>query len=325
MTGSGAAAPGAGDPCFFVLGYGRSGTTLLRRMLSAHPRLFVPPENDVFQRLPPVIGRGVADAAALQRAIAAFPPYYARIYDIDRFREAAQARLPLAPATFFATLIGTARIAVGKVDPIWGHKMPSEWPYIGTWRRWYPKARFLHMVRHPHDATASMVEYQLQRYPTTPLVGIWQWRRAARAILAHGAELGPDRYLRLRYEDLVADPAPVLAAACRFLGVDEGGVAAMIDYKDDASAAHTDRGVHMKRTSEALTADRIGRAGGDYSSRQTAMLDHVCRDEMATLGYAPRAEVPLGAARAAAVDAACAGLDAGWTALRASRRARGQL
>jgi hypothetical protein len=319
-------AENAAAPCFFVLGYGRSGTTLFRRMLSAHPQLFVPPENDAFQRLPPVIGTGVKEAAALDRAIAAFPPFYDRVYDVARFRALAAARLPLDPAGFFATLLGTARIGEGKgAGAIWGHKMPSEWPYVGTWRRWYPGARFIHMVRHPHDATASMVEYQLQRYPTTPLIGIWQWRKAFRAIAAHGADLGPGRYLRLCYEDLVADPMPVLAAACRFLGVDAAEVPAMIAYKDDASAAHTDRGQHMKRTSQELTADRIGRAGGDYTPGQTAMLDHVCREEMATLGYTPRGEYSLGPARAAAVDAACAGLDAAWAALRASRRARRQL
>ena len=50
--------PVPGDPCLFVLGYGRSGTTLFRRMLSAHPQVFVTPENDIFQRLPPHRGQG---------------------------------------------------------------------------------------------------------------------------------------------------------------------------------------------------------------------------------------------------------------------------
>ena len=194
------------DPCFFILGYGRSGTTLFRRMLSAHPELFVPPENDAFQRLPPVIGKGVPDAAGIERLVDTFPRYYGRVYDVERFRELAAARLPLAPPEVFALLMGSARIGESKPGAIWGHKMPSEWPYIGTWRRWFPQARFLHLVRNPHDATASMVQYQLQRYPTTPVVGAWQWRRAFRAIRRHGHELGPGRYLMLHYEDSRRSP-----------------------------------------------------------------------------------------------------------------------
>lgn len=313
------------DPCFFVLGYGRSGTTLFRRMLSAHSRLFVPPENDVFQRLPPLMRRGVPDMEALDRVLAACPPYYRKIYDFEAFRMRAAASLPMSPAAFFAVLIGSARIAEGKTDPVWGHKMPSEWPYIGTWRQWFPNARYIHVVRQPHDAVASMVEHQLQRYPTTPLVGIWQWRRAYRAIRAHGTELGPDRYMMLRYEDLVTGPEAVLTRVCRFLGVSEAEVPAMIDYKADASAAHTDSGAHMTRTNADLTAARIGRGRGDYSEPQTALLDYVCGRELRDGGYQTRAAAPLGPAARARADLSCAVLDAAWSVLRASRRMRGQL
>jgi hypothetical protein len=55
------------------------------------------------------------------------------------------------------------------------------------------------------------------------------------------------------------------------------------------------------------------------------MLDHVCRRELAELGYATGAAVPASPARRAALDAACAGLDLAWAALRAFRRVRGQL
>ena len=318
--------PVPGDPCLFVLGYGRSGTTLFRRMLSAHPQVFVTPENDIFQRLPPIVGKGVADAKALDRAIAVFPPYYARIYDIERFRTEAARRLPLDTPSFFTTLIGCARIAEGKTGHlIWGHKMPSEWPYIRTWRRWYPRAKFIHMVRQPHDATASMVQYQLQRYPTSALVGAWQWRRAFREIRANARELGPESYLMLRYEDLVADPEGVLGQACRFLEVDESAVSRMIAYKEDTSGSHTDEGVHMERTQGALTTERIGRAGGDYNDSQTRMLDYICADALDELGYRPRAERPAGIFQKTGIAFANSGLDLAWAGVRAARRLRGQL
>lgn len=315
------------SPCFFVLGYGRSGTTLLRRMLSAHPRLFVPPENDIFQRLPPVIGRGgVRDEAALSRVIKAFPPYYARIYDIERFRHEVTRRLPMPPEALFTALIGCARIADGKPrDALWGHKMPSEWPYIGQWRRWYPEARFLHLVRQPHDATASMVQYQLQRYPTGALVGAWQWRKAFRAIRRHGRELAPNRYLMLRYEDLVANPETVLGQVCRFLGVEETALARMINYKNDPSGIHTDEGEHMQRTQGALTAERIGRSENYYNNNQAAMLDYLCRNELTELGYEPRTGRPLSRPHRLAADLACGSLDLAWQGLRGGRRLQGQL
>ena len=313
------------DPCFFILGYGRSGTTLFRRMLSAHPGLFVAPENDVFQRVPPLMRSGISAEEDLRELVASLPAYYERIYDLQRFRAEAAARLPLTTPELIVLLQGTSLIGRDRPNAQWGHKSPSEWPYITTWRQWFPNARFLHLVRHPHDATASMVQYQLQRYRTTPLVAIWQWRKAFRSIRRHGAQLGPHRYQLLRYEDLVSDPASILSAACRLLGVSTDFVADMVDFTSHPSATHIDEGVHMAKSETPLAQDRVGRSTNDYSPRQAAMLDHVCRNELRELGYQPRSGRPASQGQRIGYDAACASLDVAWAGLRATRRARGQL
>jgi hypothetical protein len=310
-------------PCFFVVGYGRSGTTLLRRMLSAHPRLFVPPENDLFQRIPAKTRRGVRTPAELAELIADFPVWYSRVYDLERFAAQARAGLPMNTPGICELLIRSARIAEGKTDPVWGHKMPSEWVYIPTWRQWFPQAKYVHVVRDPHDAVASMVEHQLQRYPTAPLVGAWQWSRAFRAIRAHGRELGPGAYHLLRYEDLVVDPVATLAALCGFLDVSSEAVPAMIDYRSDPSSSYVDEGGHMVRTDSPLTTRRIG--SRQQTQRHASMIDHVCRDAMEEMGYESRSATQAAPGRRAAYDASCVALDGAWAGLRASRRLRGQL
>ena len=313
------------EPCFFLLGYGRSGTTLFRRMLSAHPELFVPPENDVFQWVPPRVRTTIRTEPQLRRLVAEMPGYYSRIYDLDQFVDRAVQVLPLTTADLIAVLQGCALIAGGKPQAVWGHKAPSEWPFVQTWRRWFPQSRFIHVVRHPQDSTASMVQYQLQRYPTTPLVALWQWRRAFRSIQQHGAALGPSRFHTVRYEDLVSEPDRVLGETCRFLEVDVRAVPRMIDFLSDPSAAHVDEGEHMERTNTGLTQERIGRAGGDYSDGQMAMADYLCGRELAMMGYEQRASMALSRSRALKLEAEVRLLDAAWAGLRASRRARGQL
>jgi hypothetical protein len=47
----------------------------------------------------------------------------------------------------------------------------------------------------------------------------WQWIRCNEAVLAH-RETNPDRYLTIRYEDLIADPGVVLAQVAGFLDLD---------------------------------------------------------------------------------------------------------
>jgi hypothetical protein len=47
-------------PAPFIVGVGRSGTTLLRMMLDAHPDLAIPPETGFLPEVPPVGVYGLA-------------------------------------------------------------------------------------------------------------------------------------------------------------------------------------------------------------------------------------------------------------------------
>jgi hypothetical protein len=274
--------------------------------------------------VPPLIGNGLADAAAVAALMEALPIYYSKIYDLDRLKQLLIERLPLSPPGVLEAFFAAAWIGANKPGALGGHKMPSEWPYVATWRRWFPDAKYLHVVRHPLDSTASMVQHQLQRYPTTPMLGIWQWRKAFRSIRRQGAELGPDRYHMVKYEDLVANPESVLSEASRFLGVSTTHVAAMIDYTADTRTnTQIDPGAHMAQTNAPLTTARIGRT--DYGPEQAARLSHLCRRELAELGYDWRGGDSPGAAFRLGAGAACAGLDVAWAGLRAARKLRGQL
>ena len=46
------------------------------------------------------------------------------------------------------------------------------------------------------------------------------WRRRVERGIASGRTLGPQRYLEIRYESLVADPATTLLEICRFIDLD---------------------------------------------------------------------------------------------------------
>jgi len=312
----------------FVIGYVRSGTTLLRRMLDAHPELFVLQELDEFQRLPPRLGRrGLPDRAALEAFLAALPPFYLRrIYDPERFRALAAPRLPLATPEVFRLLKASARAAAAKPGARWGHKEPHEWPFVYRLRVWFPDAQFLHIVRRPHDVAASVAHYRevkLHSKPTTTVISAWHWRESVRSVTAEAARLGPGRYLRLRYEDLAARPEATLARIAHFLGIDPGGVAHMLRFHEQPLEGHAGR--HMSRVREPVSHDRESRAERSLSGRRRRDIDWICRREMAELGYAPLGAGPPGRLRRAGLDLLCAGLWLAWRGLRATRRLRGRL
>ena len=80
----------------------------------------------------------------------------------------------------------------------------------------YPRARFVHLVRDPRDCVLSTQD----AWGNTPLRTAQEWADRVRA-LPRGRRWrsARDRYLELRYEDLVGDVRGHLAAVFDFLGV----------------------------------------------------------------------------------------------------------
>ncbi len=314
-------------PPFFVVGYVRSGTTLFRRMLDAHPDLYVLLELDEFLRIPREVGKGLADEAALNAFVERLPIFYKeQVYDMDRFREMAASRLPLAVQDVIALLKASARAAAEKPGARWGHKEPHEWPFVYRQREWYPEGQFLHIVRRPHDVAASVEHYsqiQLHSIRTTPQMSAWHWRKAYRSTRAQGRILGPKRYFRLRYEDLAADPRAVLDKVVRFLGAAPEGVAEMLEFHKRPLPGH--KRAHMDRARQPVTKDQKSRGERSLPENTRRDIDWICRCEMAELGYAPLAEGKAGLLRRLTLGALCLGYDIAWAGLRAARRLRGEL
>jgi Sulfotransferase family len=100
--------------------------------------------------------------------------------------------------------------------------------------RAYPKARYLHLTRHPVTTQISMVEHRRRTVPSYPLdgqpmAGIAAWLEVHERIVRFLARVPPERVLRVRAEDVLNDPERRLAAIAQWLGLrtDAAAIAAM--------------------------------------------------------------------------------------------------
>jgi Sulfotransferase family len=206
-----------GDPVF-VLCNGRSGSTLLRFLLDAHPDLACPPETNLpglcvqlatvwslIEGAPLSANRGDEPPDIPQAAIAGVRD------TMDRMVGSYLARRE--KKRYCDKSLGTARFAELLL-------------------RVYPDARFLCMYRHPMDVIASGVEaspWGLTGYGFDPYIAATPgnavmalasfWADNTRATLA-AEEQFAEKCLRVRYEDLVSDPEGTAAAVFEFLGVE---------------------------------------------------------------------------------------------------------
>ena len=98
----------------------------------------------------------------------------------------------------------------------------------------YPKARYLHLTRHPVTTQRSVQEHRNRTIPTHPLdgepmSGIGSWYDVHRRILHFAAGLPAERYLRVRAESILNDTTSQLYAIAVWLGIraDDDAIEAM--------------------------------------------------------------------------------------------------
>jgi hypothetical protein len=291
------AAP-AGDPVaakaiapFFVVGSGRSGTTLLRMLLSNHSRLHVPPEThfiiDLVGAFPLTAALTPAQAAAAAARIVAHPHW--KYMEIPA--EALRAAVSALPAPRLADVIdlvyrdhlrrsGKARC---------GDKTPDYIAIVPQLAALYPEARFIHLIRDGHDVAMSLIElgwgqaYQGARF---------EWTRAVRCGLAYRRSALGERILDVRYEDLVRDPEATMRRVCAFIG--ETFEPAMLARKTPAEQLVAAEWQHIHRKlAEPISAEAIAVWRRKLGALECFLIEASLYRDLERLGYALRFKAAL--------------------------------
>jgi len=116
------------------------------------------------------------------------------------------------------------RMARLEEKPRWAEKTPANVFHMERLAAAFPEARFVHVVRDGRDVALSIRRLgwtgtQSGRPIKQLICAAKNWERAVVAARASGRHLG-DRYLEVRYEELVATPEPVLARVREFTGAE---------------------------------------------------------------------------------------------------------
>lgn len=207
-------------PPFFVTGFQRSGTTLLRVMLDSHPDIAVPLDvTGLWWRFEAELQRfgSLADPAARRAAVEALlaEPRIA-LWNVPLAADAVLARWtgPGYPG-LIAAFYESYAAHFGK--RLWGDKDPGNMTRLDVLDRWFPECRVIHIVRDGRGACASLVK---QEFGSSDLLACAeQWREEVTWVRRMGRLLGPARYFELAYEDLVRSPEEILRRVCAFLRV----------------------------------------------------------------------------------------------------------
>jgi hypothetical protein len=229
-TGEGVAAnadAGAVNPFVFVVGAARSGTTLLQRMLDAHPQLAVVNETywlpRKFRERTGLTREGLVTPALVPLLLASSKFSRIGVTEEDLLGLLSDSD-PIRYERFVERIFGLYAERRGK--PFAGDKTPGYVRRIEQIHELWPRARFVHIVRDPRDVCLSMLEWRSGER-TAGQFGTWDmdpvistalyWRYSVAVGREAGESLGPGLYREVRYEDQVSSPERELAQICGFL------------------------------------------------------------------------------------------------------------
>ena len=286
-------------PFPFIVCYPRSGSTLLRLMLDAHPDLAIPAETHFRKVFGGENAEGVVSVQkrdAICRELVKSPRWNDFNLTADEFRRRLD-RVPLGAPAAEALLAFWRLYSEKRAKPRWGDKTPGHLKCVTKIANIFPQARFIHIVRDGRDVAASMRETWFASGRTiADLASDWTDRIADFLTDAERSGLAVHT---LRYEDMVANPTEALKGVCAFIALPY--CEAMLAYHQNAEERLSElsnlrsksgvvegsarRADHFL-TSEPPTIDRIGRWREVWPGREVAEFEAIAGTMLTTLGYA---------------------------------------
>ncbi len=262
---------------------GRSGSTLLRFMLDAHPELACPPETS----LPALCGQ------------------LATVWSLIEGAPLAAERDSAPPQVPEAALAGIRRM----LDEMTGSYLARRGKNVlcdkslGSARaadllvQIYPGAKFVCLYRHPMDVIRSGLDacpfgltgYGFDQYivgsPGNSVLALARYWLDNATLIAGVEEALPDRCTRVRYEDLVADPEGVMADVCSFIGVGTApGVAQAAFSGERERFGPSD---HKIWATSAVSGDSVGSGESVPAALIAPQVAASINELVAKLGYVP--------------------------------------
>jgi hypothetical protein len=272
-------------PFPLIVGSGRSGTTLLRNILDAHPDLAVAHEAHFLAPLARhrrAYGKaGGFDGEAFVTDLYLDPNFRRLGLGEVEARSALRSAFPADYAAAARAILAAYAASRGKSR--FGDKTPGYVKHMALLADIFPEARFIHIIRDGRDVALAYLD-RSEWGPTTVGEAALYWRSRVEKGREAGRLLGPRRYREILYEDLVDDPEGTVRDLCDFIE---------LEYHPGMLAYH-ERGrdfVTSTATPEAFTGLTLPVTKGlrDWRSQMSPedqwLFDVLAGNLLDTLGY----------------------------------------
>ncbi|NIR48841.1 glycosyltransferase [candidate division KSB1 bacterium] len=278
---------------FFVIGSGRSGSTLFRRILTTHSELHIPPENfglgtsiRKYQQFSKIMIW--SDLVHLIMSLFEFHhefytfevslrPLVNELIDIPHNRRNLAYMLDRF-YRYHAERHGCSMVRWGDKTPLISYEPGALEDILKV----FPDAQFIHLARDGCDVISSTLRYGFFTSLTT---AAHRWVRVVQQTRDF-TKAHPERSMLVRYEDLVRQPEATTKAVCQFLNVTfEQQMLSSEDFANgmgDVPVLSEHREV-----AKPINDSNIGTGRRDFSDQEKEKLQSIIGRELEAFGYPP--------------------------------------
>ncbi|MFL5762676.1 MAG: sulfotransferase family protein [Bacteroidia bacterium] len=294
----------------FIVGMGRSGTTLLTNMLNSNSAVVASPENEfIIHSFSTFEHKDFNDPKVVDAFIDVFNHNFNRVISIWKPGPDLKRDIAALSDKSFANVCKMVYLNYplsekAKSGIKWViDKNPFYSLHIDTLHRLFPEAKFIVIVRDYRDNIISRKKYSDETVPLHKLAAHWNYfyeqifSSLKNNRLAHHL---------VRYEDLASDPVNSLKGICSYLGIDYSDE--MLNFqelskKQKEHAAGTisrEKNEKIQRMHSNLekkvNTERINAFVSELKPSEIALLDYACAGFAEKFGYKkydPDAKVAL--------------------------------
>ncbi|MEP6574538.1 MAG: sulfotransferase [Gemmatimonadota bacterium] len=273
----------------FVVGSARSGTTLLQLMLNSHSQLSVAGEVHFFDQICQVRREAPdltnpSDRARFWSGIRRAEGLH-KLPDVERVLAVVEERMKGAvePSYELWYRMMLEEYARAKGASRFGEKTPQNVWYLREIMALFPRARVIEIVRDPRAVVASLVKVPFSSDDAFSNTLKWKCDVRFGAVARE--------HLRVRYEDLVADPPGQLQRICEYVGVPYEPK--MLEYYQSAGD-HVAAEPWKRNTMAPVQRESITQWEQELTPAHAALIETLTSSECLALGYPiPRRSLSL--------------------------------
>ena len=281
---------------FFIVGSGRSGTTLVRLILGSHSRLSIPPETWYLNKMTDLLmlDRPLS-LDERQRVVRIMTEHY-RWPDLGVSAEVFRQKVGSMESPRLRQIVELVYFEYMQREQKrrWGDKTPGYIELVPQLAHLFPGARFIHVIRDGRDVAKS---FQARRWSGKWLhLNAQEWLVAMQCGQRWRRSNFATQFLEIRYEDVVRNPERELRRICEFL--EEQYEPQMLSWQHRVGALVPTREAHIhEKLVQEPSKDDIERWKREMSAREIligeAFMGPLLKAHGYELRYAGRAWQPL--------------------------------